>query len=127
MRARHLAFGAARLGALCIPAHAESARDTSRDTLPADDGWAAHGSGTTGGSAADDARVCTATDRAGLAGILFNGHPVDLLAIYNVYDSGSERDLTAEVSRPPTLHTKIDSAEAADREVAHGAGAGRIS
>ncbi|MFJ8786089.1 hypothetical protein [Streptomyces sp. NPDC102476] len=39
---------------------------------------------------------------------------------------GSERDLTADAGRPPTLHTKIDSAEAADREVARGADAGRI-
>lgn len=53
------------------------------------------------------------------------GCPVDLLAIHNAYDSGSERDLTADVDRPPTLHTKIDSAEAADRQVARGAGAGR--
>ncbi|MFL5995873.1 MAG: hypothetical protein ACJ736_16480 [Streptomyces sp.] len=41
-------------------------------------------------------------------------------------NSGSERDLTADVGRPPTLHTKIDSAEAADRQVARGADAGRI-
>jgi len=59
-------------------------------------------------------------------GTLFNGYPVDLLAIYNAYNSGSERDLTADVGWTPTLHTKIDSAEAADREVARGAGAGRI-
>ncbi|MFF7792696.1 polysaccharide lyase family 1 protein [Streptomyces sp. NPDC007991] len=60
------------------------------------------------------------------SGTLFNGYPVDLLAIYNAYNSGSERDLTADVGWTPTLHTKIDSAEAADREVARGAGAGRI-
>jgi pectate lyase len=42
------------------------------------------------------------------------------------YNSGSERDLTADGGWAPTLHTKIDSAEAADREVARGAGAGRI-
>nr|WP_234341323.1 hypothetical protein [Streptomyces sp. NRRL S-646] len=59
-------------------------------------------------------------------GTLFNGYPVDLLAIYNAYNSGSERDLTADVGWTPTLHTKFDSAEAADREVARGAGAGRI-
>ncbi|MDO0932116.1 pectate lyase [Streptomyces sp. DG2A-72] len=59
-------------------------------------------------------------------GTLFNGYPVDLLAIYNAYNSGSERDLTADVGWTPTLHTKIDSAERADREVARGAGAGRI-
>ncbi|WP_155054939.1 pectate lyase family protein [Streptomyces blattellae] len=59
-------------------------------------------------------------------GTLFNGYPVDLLAIYNAYNSGSERDLTADVGWTPTLHTKIDSAERADREVARGAGAGRL-
>lgn len=59
-------------------------------------------------------------------GALFNGYPVDLLAIHNAYNCGSERDLTADVGWTPTLHTKIDSAETADREVAHGAGAGRI-
>ncbi|MGW2519529.1 pectate lyase family protein [Streptomyces sp. NPDC001617] len=60
------------------------------------------------------------------SGTLFNGWPVDLLAIYDAYNSGSERDLTADVGWTPTLHGKIDSAGAADREVAHGAGAGRI-
>ncbi|WP_247197608.1 polysaccharide lyase family 1 protein [Streptomyces sp. GESEQ-35] len=59
-------------------------------------------------------------------GTLFNDYPVDLLAIHNAYNSGSERDLTADVGWTPTLHTKIDSAERADREVARGAGAGRI-
>ncbi|WP_328870488.1 pectate lyase [Streptomyces sp. NBC_00287] len=59
-------------------------------------------------------------------GTLFNGFPVDLLPIYNAYNSGSERDLTADVGWTPTLHTKIDSAEVADRAVARGAGAGRI-
>ncbi|MET7652881.1 MULTISPECIES: hypothetical protein [unclassified Streptomyces] len=37
-----------------------------------------------------------------------------------------ERDLTADVGWTPTLHGKIDSAAVADREVARGAGAGRI-
>ncbi|MFD9039070.1 pectate lyase family protein [Streptomyces bottropensis] len=59
-------------------------------------------------------------------GTLFNGYPVDLLAIHNAYNSGSERDLTADVGWTPTLHQKIDSAGRADREVARGAGAGRI-
>lgn len=51
---------------------------------------------------------------------------MDLLAIHNAHNSGSERDLTADVGWTPTLHTKIDSAATADRAVAHGAGAGRI-
>lgn len=59
-------------------------------------------------------------------GTLFNGFPVDLRTIYNAYNPGGERDLTADVGWTPTLHTKIDSAEAADRAVARGAGAGRI-
>lgn len=59
-------------------------------------------------------------------GTLFNGHPVDLLAIHNAYNSGSERDLTADIGWTPTLHQKIDSAVRADREAARGAGAGRL-
>jgi pectate lyase len=43
-----------------------------------------------------------------------------------LHHSGGERDLTADAGRTPTLHTKIDSAETADRQVARGAGAGRI-
>ncbi|MEV6944227.1 hypothetical protein AB0N07_19910 [Streptomyces sp. NPDC051172] len=42
-----------------------------------------------------------------------------------VVPEGSERDVTADPGWTPTLHTKIGSAEEADREVAHGAGAGR--
>ncbi|MFF4059530.1 hypothetical protein ACFYZ8_28320 [Streptomyces sp. NPDC001668] len=34
--------------------------------------------------------------------------------------------LTADVAWTPTLHTKIDSAAVADRQVARGAGAGRM-
>ncbi|SPF00668.1 hypothetical protein SMA5143A_1383 [Streptomyces sp. MA5143a] len=41
-------------------------------------------------------------------------------------DAPSERGLTADVGRTPTLHQKIDSAVRADREVARGAGAGRL-
>ncbi|GAA4797973.1 polysaccharide lyase family 1 protein [Streptomyces ziwulingensis] len=41
-------------------AHGHSApRDPARQTLPAHDGWAAHGTGTSGGAAADAARVYT--------------------------------------------------------------------
>ncbi|MEV7075565.1 hypothetical protein [Streptomyces sp. NPDC093990] len=55
-----------------------------------------------------------------------DGSPVDPLAVHSARDAGSERDLTADVGRTPTLHTKIDSGDAADRQVARGAGAGRI-
>ncbi|MFF3505098.1 polysaccharide lyase family 1 protein [Streptomyces sp. NPDC003247] len=61
------------------------------------------------------------------SGTLFDGYPVDLLAIHNAYNSGSERDLTADVGWTPTLHTTVDSAAVADRAVARGAGAGRLS
>ncbi|MFH9588479.1 polysaccharide lyase family 1 protein [Streptomyces luteogriseus] len=60
------------------------------------------------------------------SGTLFDGFPVDLLSVYNAYNSGSERDLTADVGWTPTLHGRIDSAQEADRAVARGAGAGRI-
>ncbi|MEV2250247.1 pectate lyase [Streptomyces sp. NPDC050147] len=59
-------------------------------------------------------------------GSLFNGYPVDLLAINNAYNSGSERDLTADVGWVPTSHGRVDSAERADHDVRRGAGAGRI-
>lgn len=60
------------------------------------------------------------------SGTLFNGYPVDLTAIYNAYNSGSERDLGTDVGWSPALHGRIDSAAAADRAVARGAGAGRM-
>lgn len=56
-----------------------------------------------------------------------NGYPIDLLAINNACNSGSERDLTADVGWTPALHGKIDTAQRAARDVARGAGAGRIS
>ncbi|WP_254711567.1 polysaccharide lyase family 1 protein [Streptomyces sp. TRM64462] len=59
-------------------------------------------------------------------GTLFNGFPVDLLAIHNAYNSGSERDLVADVGWTPSLHGPISSAATADREVTRHAGAGRV-
>lgn len=106
------------LGAHCVPAPAEG-RDLSRDTLAAD---AFHTPGHV--EAADLVKSWNGT-ALHQTGTLFNGWPVDLLAIHNAYNSGSERDLTADVGWTPTLHQKIDSAAAADREVARGAGAGR--
>ncbi|CAL9617148.1 Pectate lyase [Streptomyces sp. enrichment culture] len=73
MRTRHAALTAALLGALCVPAHADDARDISRDTLASDDGWAAADGGTTGGAAAEDAHVLTVSDRAGLVRALDGG------------------------------------------------------
>ncbi|MFI9582486.1 polysaccharide lyase family 1 protein [Streptomyces sp. NPDC052236] len=59
-------------------------------------------------------------------GTLFNGFPVDLLAINNSYNSGSERDFTADVGWVPALHGRVDGAAKADRDVARGAGAGEL-
>ncbi|MFI2433732.1 polysaccharide lyase family 1 protein [Streptomyces sp. NPDC018693] len=73
MRLRHLTLAAALLGVLCVPAHAGTAPDISRDTLPAGDGWASYGTGTTGGAAADDAHVLTVRNRAELVRALDGG------------------------------------------------------
>lgn len=59
-------------------------------------------------------------------GNVFNEFPVDLVAVYNSYNSGSERDLTADTGWTPTLHGPVDDALRADREVARHAGAGRL-
>lgn len=45
----------------------------ARQALPAGDGWASQGAGTTGGAAADAAHVFTVTNRAELAAALDNG------------------------------------------------------
>jgi pectate lyase len=54
------------------PAAARTAR-TARAVLPAGDGWASAGAGTTGGAAADAAHTYTVTDRAQLAAALAGG------------------------------------------------------
>ncbi|WP_374206495.1 hypothetical protein [Streptomyces sp. WAC04114] len=91
MRSLQVALAGLMPGVLGNPAQAQT-RDIGRDTLPANDGWAAYGPGTTGG-AADAEHVFTVTDRAGLV---------------------------------RALDGPIDSAAAAGRAVARGAGAGRI-
>ncbi|MFD9503828.1 polysaccharide lyase family 1 protein [Streptomyces sp. NPDC060035] len=58
-------------------------------------------------------------------GTVFNGFPVDLVSIYNAYNSGSETDLAADTGWTPALHGPVDSAERAAADVARGAGAGR--
>ncbi|MFF1544470.1 hypothetical protein [Streptomyces sp. NPDC058291] len=112
MRGRQTAFAAATTGGLRVPAHARS-RGLGRETLAAGDGRAAHGAGGNG----------AAVHRSGT---LLDGRLVHLVAIGHAYDSGTRRDVTADVGRTPTLQRKIDSAAAADSEVARGAGAGRI-
>jgi pectate lyase len=64
-------------GAVCllagVAAHAHGQRDLGRETLQSDNGWAASGSGVTGGSAAVDAQIYTVTNRAELIAALNNG------------------------------------------------------
>ncbi|MFF5368829.1 polysaccharide lyase family 1 protein [Streptomyces sp. NPDC013187] len=92
MRGRHLAVAAGLLGVLCVPAHAE-ARDIGRDTLPANDGWAAEGAGTTGGAAADADHVYTVTDRAGLVRALDGGSDTPkIIKIAGTIDANTDDD-----------------------------------
>ncbi|MFJ6853100.1 polysaccharide lyase family 1 protein [Streptomyces sp. NPDC091271] len=60
-------------------------------------------------------------------GTVFNGFPVDLVSIYNAYNSGSETDLATDTGWTPTLHGPVDSAADAAADVARGAGAGRAA
>ncbi|MFJ6516755.1 pectate lyase [Streptomyces filamentosus] len=60
-------------------------------------------------------------------GNVFNGYPVDLTALNNAYNSGSERDLTDRVGWTPVLHGPVEDATAAARSVARHAGAGRAT
>ncbi|WP_393056715.1 polysaccharide lyase family 1 protein [Streptomyces sp. LN549] len=59
-------------------------------------------------------------------GTEFNGYPVDLVSIYNAYNSGSEQDLATDAGWTPALHGPIDTAARAAADVARAAGAGRI-
>jgi pectate lyase len=65
------------MGAACllagVAAHANNQRDLGRETLHPENGWAASGSGVTGGSAAVDAQSYTVTNRAELIAALNNG------------------------------------------------------
>jgi pectate lyase len=79
MRRRILAAAVVCVVAAAMAAAAPTAAATdpsaaalavARQALPANDGWAASGAGTTGGSAADDAHVFVARDRAELIAAL---------------------------------------------------------
>ncbi|AXE84996.1 pectate lyase [Streptomyces sp. Go-475] len=92
MRIRQLAVAVGMLGVLCVPAHAET-RDLGRDTLPANDGWAAEGEGTTGGAAADAGHVYTVTDRAGLVRALDGGSDTPkIIRIAGTIDANTDDD-----------------------------------
>lgn len=112
MRLRHIGALTAMSGLLCVPAHVDDANGSA--------GGAATGLRPTAAPSWQAAQFPAPLEGAAAP------DAVDLLAVYNAYNSGSERDLTADVGWTPTLHTKIDSAETADRAVARGAGAGRL-
>ncbi|HKE95876.1 MAG TPA: hypothetical protein VKB34_16330 [Povalibacter sp.] len=63
------------LGLAALTAQSISAADLGRETLDPMDGWAASGSGVTGGSLASAAQVYTVTNRAELIAALNNGVP----------------------------------------------------
>ncbi|MDJ0380435.1 polysaccharide lyase family 1 protein [Streptomyces sp. G-G2] len=67
------AAAAVALGAFPLAMSAHAAPDLAHAALPARDGWAASGKGTTGGSAAGASRVFTVSTRAELAKALDNG------------------------------------------------------
>lgn len=58
-----------------VTTSAHKRRDLGREVLAPNDGWAAEGSGTTGGSAALDTQVYTVTNRRELIAALNNGVP----------------------------------------------------
>lgn len=84
------------IAGLAVPsaqARTEPARDISRDTLAAGDGWAATEGGTTGGAAADDDHVFTVTDRAGLVRALDGGSATPkIIKIAGVIDANTTDD-----------------------------------
>ncbi|WP_405436506.1 pectinesterase family protein [Streptomyces avidinii] len=88
------ALVAAGLGAvpLVVKADAVAPADLAHGVLPARDGWAASGSGTTGGRAAAAARVFTVSTRAELARALAAG-PADaprIVRVKGLIDAGTD-------------------------------------
>jgi pectate lyase len=63
------------LAAFAAPIHAATALDLARQVLDPNNGWAASGSGVTGGSTAAPEQVYTVTNRAELIAALNNGVP----------------------------------------------------
>ncbi|MEU3415191.1 hypothetical protein ABZ760_28710 [Streptomyces sp. NPDC006658] len=96
-----------RAGLVRAPAHAEAA-----DPVESRNGSAPHASGTPRGS--------SRTESGG-------GCPVGMLAVHHAHDPGSERDVTADAGWTSVPHGRTDSAAAAGRPVARGAGSGRTA
>ncbi|SNX57540.1 hypothetical protein SAMN06272735_2011 [Streptomyces sp. TLI_55] len=113
-----MCVGAGASGLPGVPAHAD-AGDIGRDALSANDGRASEGTGITGGSAvAADPAYGGHLSRADHATDGYDGDTY--LATHDPRAWGSA------AGRTPTLHAKIDNADAAHRPVARGAGAGRL-
>ncbi|MFF5493220.1 hypothetical protein [Streptomyces aquilus] len=148
-----MTFHAGALGLPGVPAHAD-AGGIGR-ALSANDGWTSEGTGITGGAAAAADHGFVGPDRAEAVAALGGGgatpaiirsdagggrlsragHATDGYGGEKYTDRyGGDQHLTthaprtcgSDVGRRPTLHTKIDSADAAHRKVARGAGAGRL-
>ncbi|MFE9625854.1 polysaccharide lyase family 1 protein [Streptomyces sp. NPDC006527] len=69
-------------------AQAQSPRDLARQTLPAGDGWASHGTGTTGGAAADADHVYTVTTWAEFkAALAAGGSAPKIIKVKGVIDA----------------------------------------
>ncbi|CAM5360088.1 pectate lyase family protein [Streptomyces aurantiogriseus] len=72
-------------------AQAQSSRDVARQTLPANDGWASHGTGTTGGAAADAEHVYTVTTWAEFKAALADGGDAPkIIKVKGMIDAVSE-------------------------------------
>ncbi|CCK30994.1 putative secreted protein [Streptomyces davaonensis JCM 4913] len=117
----------ALLGVFGFPAHAEG-RDIGRDTLPANDGYATDGYDRKQYLTAYDPRTWGAAKPSVLKGASLQVRDAANVIVRNLAFTTPGHIEVADLVKgwTPTLHTKIDSAAAADRAVARGAGAGRI-
>src|SRR5262245_1581520 len=74
MRAKGILRAGCLFAALgCTTANAHDRRDLGRETLPAENGWAASGAGVTGGAAALPEQVYVVSNRSELIAALNNG------------------------------------------------------
>src|SRR4051812_50048107 len=79
----------------------------ARQALPANDGWAAAGAGTTGGSAADDAHVFVVRTRDELAAAVTGSTP-KIVLVAGTIDAHQGRppdDHAAPADHPPAVPT----------------------
>jgi len=94
-----LALGVALPASAAITTPSAAALDLARQPLAPNDGWAAAGAGTTGGSAADDAHVFVVRTRAELATAIAGNTPKIVFIAgkidANTDDAGNHLDCTA--------------------------------